>query len=230
MDDWDVEFGFADDAAFTDDDSNVDEADKLISSRIIGITADRLDPLLKETDWGDDFELGDANNSLFASKVKKSASIPEGLHNVWRMEDTTTSTHRHLSLPRALFRVHVCTLTLANESLSLSLSIQVLEQMANEEEDVRVLLLLPSHFNASCFLHRTAYSLTRREPRCSSRAQTKDADATSASGEGEDWDKEFGIETEEDSTSLFANLRATAVRASIDLSIDLTLSHSSHDT
>jgi len=62
------------------------------------------------------------------------------------------------------------------------------------------------------------------------RAQTKDADATSASGEGEDWDKEFGIETEEDSTSLFANLRATAVRASIDRSIDLTLSHSSHDT
>ena len=118
VDDWDVEFGFADDAAFTDDDSNVDEADKLISSRIIGITADRLDPLLKETDWGDDFELGDANNSLFASKVKKSASIPEGLHNVW-MEDTTTSTHRHLSLPRSLFRVHACTLTHLRMNLSL---------------------------------------------------------------------------------------------------------------
>jgi hypothetical protein len=165
---WDEEFGFADvgDAVDTDDDSNRDM--KLLGSRIIGITADRLDT---KEDWGDDFDFDDtAQSALFASKIKQSSSIPDGLRNVCL---GATCLVQHCTL---------CTRLIGIASL---------------------LLCYVSPLLHCCLLSTLDAQLVEQAPE---EDETKDADATSASGE-DDWDKEFGIETEEDATSLFASLQ-----------------------
>eukprot|EP01094_Clydonella_sp_ATCC50884_P029158 TRINITY_DN9038_c0_g1_i1.p1 TRINITY_DN9038_c0_g1~~TRINITY_DN9038_c0_g1_i1.p1 ORF type:complete len:1772 (-),score=512.93 TRINITY_DN9038_c0_g1_i1:20-5335(-) len=66
FDDWDAEFGFDDGDGYSDD-TNTENL--LKGSRIVGITADRLDPLGPTDDWGDDFQMDDLSDSVFKKNL-----------------------------------------------------------------------------------------------------------------------------------------------------------------